>query len=140
MPELTYDIAKCRELIEKKLAWGKSDTWRSQDFETLSEKILEETKVMLSSTTLKRIWGKVSYESTPNMATLNALAQFAGYENWRVFTATDFQPLQEKTDVVRKPAFKIPFTILLFTGGFVLAIITITGFVSNKKHSKALRY
>ena len=139
MPDEAYYIAKCKELIEKKLAWSKSDTWQSQDFETLSEKIFEDTKLMLSSSTLKRIWGKVRYDSTPNMATLNALAQFAGYENWRVFTATDFQPLKEKINITTKPAFKIPDKILLFIAGFVLVIIFI-GFELIKRQSKPLSF
>lgn len=78
-------IQLCRKKIEDKLRWGDSEQWTSQDFEVLSEKIFEHTQVRLSVTTLKRIWGKVRYESSPNMATLNALAKFMGYENWRNF-------------------------------------------------------
>lgn len=78
-------IEQCKELIESQLAWGNSTTWQNQDFEELSERIFEKTKVTLSSSTLKRIWGKVKYDSSPNLATLNALAQFAGYESWRAF-------------------------------------------------------
>jgi hypothetical protein len=33
--------------------------------------------------TLKRIWGKVKYDSLPNPHTLDILARFAGYDNWR---------------------------------------------------------
>lgn len=139
MPDEAYHIAKCRELIEKKLDWGKSDSWENQDFETLSEKIFEDTKLMLSSSTLKRIWGKVRYESTPNMATLNALARFAGYENWRVFTATQVQPLQENIDITPKPTFKIPYTLLSVIAGFALVLIFI-GFGLSKKQSQALRF
>lgn len=78
-------IEQCKELIESQLAWGDNATWQNQDFEELSERIFEKTKVSLSSSTLKRIWGKVKYDSSPNLATLNALAQFAGYESWREF-------------------------------------------------------
>lgn len=78
-------IEKCKNLIESQLAWGDSSNWQNQDFEELSERIFEQTKVSLSSSTLKRIWGKVKYDSSPNLATLNALAQFAGYESWRAF-------------------------------------------------------
>lgn len=139
MSEVAYYISICRELIEKKLGWGKSETWQNQDFEMLSERILEETKVMLSSSTLKRIWGKVRYDSTPSMSTLNALAQFAGYENWRVFTATDFQASNEKIDVTPKADFKRPYIIPLFIAGFVLATILI-GFVLIKKRGKAVSF
>ena len=80
-------LKKCRELIEEKLAWGSSERWQNQDFETLSERIFEATHTRLSNSTLKRIWGKIPYDSTPNLATLNALAQFIGHENWRAFSA-----------------------------------------------------
>ena len=71
--------------IEKSLGWGSSNNWTNQDFEELSERIFDKTQVKLSVSTLKRIWGKVKYDSSPNAATLNALAVFLGYENWKSF-------------------------------------------------------
>ncbi|MFC5408759.1 hypothetical protein ACFPMF_05540 [Larkinella bovis] len=78
-------LQRCRTLIEAKVNWGDSSQWQNQDFETLSERILAETGVSLSVSTLKRIWGKVRYQSEPTVTTLNTLARFIGYENWRVF-------------------------------------------------------
>jgi len=97
--EASY-IVKCRELIEGKLAWGNSENWQNQDFEALSEKIFEETNTSLSTSTLKRIWGKVKYDSSPNVGTLNALAQFVGYENWRAFKTHSFQLQNESIEPV----------------------------------------
>ncbi len=74
----------CRQ-IEETLNWGDSETWSNDDFEHLSEKIFDKTRVQLSISTLKRIWGKVRYENSPTTATLNALAGFLGYESWREF-------------------------------------------------------
>ena len=78
-------VQKCLRLIEGKLGWGDADTWHSEVFDELSEAIQKETTVLLSPTTLKRVWGKVNYNSAPSISTLNALAQFAGYANWRDF-------------------------------------------------------
>ncbi|MEM6697300.1 MAG: hypothetical protein AAF806_07760 [Bacteroidota bacterium] len=78
-------LASCLLKIEQKLNWGSSDHWNTQDFEALSERLLEETQVLLSSTTLKRLWGKVQYHSSPNTKTLDALAQFIGEKNWRTY-------------------------------------------------------
>jgi hypothetical protein len=78
-------LVLCRGLIEKSLNWGDSDIWGNDDFEQLSEKIFDKTKVQLSISTLKRIWGKVRYENFPTTATLNALAGFLDYESWRDF-------------------------------------------------------
>jgi hypothetical protein len=75
----------CLQKIEQALHWGDSQFWSNNDFEKLSEKIVEKTHVRLSVSTLKRVWGKVKYESSPTLATLNALARFLEYENWRDF-------------------------------------------------------
>ncbi|UOE46652.1 hypothetical protein MTO98_19805 [Mucilaginibacter sp. SMC90] len=75
----------CRQLIEQMLNWGDSSVWGNDDFEQLSQQIFDKTRVQLSVSTLKRIWGKVRYESFPNAATLNALACFLDYTSWRDF-------------------------------------------------------
>jgi hypothetical protein len=78
----------CKRLIEDKLGWGSSTHWTNQDFDLLSEKISGVTGITLSQTTLKRIWGKVKYESAPTVTTLNTLAKYLGFENWRDFRQT----------------------------------------------------
>lgn len=78
-------IEKTIKLYESNTGWGDSDEWTNQDFVILSEKIQERTGVALSHVTLKRVWGKVKYDSLPNTHTLDTLVQFLGYENWRDF-------------------------------------------------------
>ncbi|HEY2580229.1 MAG TPA: hypothetical protein VGI43_00395, partial [Mucilaginibacter sp.] len=78
-------IEKTKKLFESRTGWGDSDDWTNQDFVILSEKIQERTGVMLSHVTLKRVWGKVKYDSLPNTHTLDTLVQFLEYENWRDF-------------------------------------------------------
>jgi len=72
---------------EKMLGWGNSELWTNADFERLSEIIFEKTGVSLSISTLKRVWGKVQYNSIPTTTTLDTLAQFSGYESWRSYCA-----------------------------------------------------
>ncbi|MBD2755169.1 hypothetical protein [Spirosoma validum] len=81
-------LARCRQLIEEKVGWGSGESWATQDFERLSELIAQQTSVSLSITTLKRVWGRVKYDSAPTTTTLNTLVQFAGYENWQQFKTT----------------------------------------------------
>jgi hypothetical protein len=81
----TYYIVKCLEAIEHKLGWGDPGDWKSYDFEKLTTAIYEATDVTLSLSTLKRLFGKVSYSNIPALHTLNTLARFAGYEDWRAF-------------------------------------------------------
>jgi hypothetical protein len=78
-------IEKTKKLYEANTGWGDSGDWTNQDFVILSEKIQERTGVALSHVTLKRVWGKVKYESLPNTHTLDTLVQFLGYQSWRDF-------------------------------------------------------
>ena len=78
-------VKACLLQIEEKLGWGNSAQWHNDVFIELSEIIQKETKTLLSTTTLKRVWGKVNYTNAPSISTLNTLSQFAGYTNWRDF-------------------------------------------------------
>ena len=100
----TEYLQLCIRLIEQKLNWRPAEEWRNYEFTELSEKILDATSVNLSATTLKRIFGKLKYESLPSSATLNALAAFLGYASWMDFKSK--QPFNkqepEKTTTTRK--------------------------------------
>ena len=74
-------IRNCLNEIERRLSWGSSDRWSNQDFELLSDEIYNKTTVKLSITTLKRIWGKVEYHSSPSTSTLIVLAQYLDYRH-----------------------------------------------------------
>ena len=89
MPTDETLIRQVKKHFEQKTGWGDSEKWSNQDFLQLSELIRERTGVTISHVTLKRIWGKVKYESLPNTHTLNTLVQFLGYENWRDFSVKE---------------------------------------------------
>ncbi|MDP4150791.1 MAG: hypothetical protein Q8927_03840 [Bacteroidota bacterium] len=78
-------IRQVKRLYEEKTGWGTSDLWNNQDFLELSVMIFDQTGTALSHVTLKRIWGRVRYESLPHTKTLNTIVQFLGYRNWREF-------------------------------------------------------
>jgi hypothetical protein len=86
-------LEQCLLQIEKKLAWGPRSEWNNYDFEKLSESISESTGVTLSISTLKRLWGRVAYNNVPALNTLNTLARFAGYEDWRAFRQNGHPPI-----------------------------------------------
>ena len=71
--------------IEAQLGWGVGADWTNRDFQKLSERILEQTHQQLSVTTLKRVWGRAERVAQPSIATLDILAEFAGYDSWRTF-------------------------------------------------------
>lgn len=79
------ELSQLLIIIEKQLGWGPSANWLNRDFEKLNILILEKTKVSLSGSTLRRLWGKVDYQHQPSGTTLDTLAQFAGFEDWRTF-------------------------------------------------------
>lgn len=81
-------IETLKQQYETETGWGNSLGWTNQDFINLSELISQRTGVTLSHVTLKRIWGKVKYDSLPNTYTLDTLAHFIGFSNWRSFVAT----------------------------------------------------
>jgi hypothetical protein len=85
-------IRQVKKRFEEQTGWGDSEKWTNQDFLQLSELILERTGVTLSHVTLKRVWGKVKYESLPNTHTLNTLVQFLGFESWRDFSSKNSGP------------------------------------------------
>src|SRR5215469_14989706 len=91
MPTDEILIRQIKRLYEQKTGWGDSGQWSNQDFLQLSELIREETGVTISHVTLKRIWGKVKYESLPNTHTLNTLVQYLGYGSWRDFSVRSTQ-------------------------------------------------
>lgn len=64
----------------------------SNDFGRLSDKIRETTGQNLSDSTLKRIWGYVTYQPTPHRSTLDVLAQYVGFKSFG-----DFQKQQNNS-------------------------------------------
>ncbi|HEV2478108.1 MAG TPA: hypothetical protein VGS79_00530 [Puia sp.] len=78
-------IRQVKHLFEEKTGWGSSELWNNQDFLELSVMIQDHTGIALSHVTLKRIWGRVRYESLPQTRTLNTIVQFLGYKCWRDF-------------------------------------------------------
>lgn len=111
-------LQQCLQQIESKLGWGASTDWLNQDFQLLSDRIFEETRIRLSITTLKRVWGKVNYDSVPSISTLNALALFLGYENWSAYRQT-VQPKE-----MAKPKKPVNKRLLIAAGVVIVAIST----------------
>ena len=56
-----------------------------KDFEFLRDRIFARLQVMVSRTTLMRIWGYLDEKVEPRETTLSILAQFLGYRNWEEF-------------------------------------------------------
>lgn len=107
-------LEKCKSKIEGELGWGNSHNWHTKDYEALSARIHERTGVTLSVATLKRLWGKIRYDSKPTPTTLNTLAQYLGYENWRSFRVS------EEKKPRRKSLWLIPVAAIVVSSLFFI--------------------
>ncbi|UYQ94183.1 hypothetical protein MKQ68_03640 [Chitinophaga horti] len=81
----TYYLSLLLRQMERTFARGASKDWSSYDFEKLSDAVYDRAQVRLSVTTLKRVFGRLKYDSAPTLSTLNALAQYAAAEDWQAF-------------------------------------------------------
>lgn len=119
--EARYLEACCRQ-IESRLGWGPPEEWSTADFETLSERIAESTGRTLGATTLKRVWGRVRYDSSPSRHTLDTLAQFVGAASWRDFQRVSSSDAHETP---RNTPTGGPRRTLGWTGSAVAALLVL---------------
>lgn len=78
VPELNYLLAEVERHYGRKLQ-------SSADFEALSVVIEHECGEILSSSTLKRLWGYVTLKPIPRTSTLNVLSRFIGMKDFETF-------------------------------------------------------
>ncbi len=126
--------------IEKVLGWGDSYQWSSYDFEKLTELIFERTKVAISSNTLKRVWGRIKYDSNPSDLTLNTLSQFAGHIDFREFVlsldskdTSEIKTNKKSTWLTWPPFQSRPSTIFLSGAIFMLVAIIALSYTSKQQ-------
>ena len=76
------ELAELLHQVDQKFAHRLSTT---TDYELLSFVIERELGELVSASTLKRLWGYVSYSSTPRIATLDALCRYIGHKDFKSF-------------------------------------------------------
>lgn len=116
-----------KKQVEKKFNRGKSNVWRNKDYEDLCFEINIATKVLISTATLKRIFGKnrTHERYTPQEATLEAMERYSGISE-------DFQP---KVRVKIQPINNLwSYSILLF----LVALISLI-FIKNQKNGQEIK-
>ena len=78
IPELAYLLTEVEKKYGRRIA-------TTTDFESLSVVIEHQIGELISSSTLKRLWGYVSLNPTPRIATLDVLSRFIGYKDFKDF-------------------------------------------------------
>ena len=74
-----------------------------KDFEFLRRTIFDRLGVLLSPTTLKRLWGYIEESVEPRESTLSYLAQFLGYEDWQDYCKrVDSEKVTESNPVISR--------------------------------------
>jgi len=123
------DIKRLLQVIEEMLDWGDPGTWQIKDFEKLSQRIFEKTKISLSESTLRRVWGRVEYNHLPSVTTLDTLSRFAGFESWRTFMHQ--KPAAGKRDNSKwlSAVWSKVNGVLWLKIALLILIVTIIGFV-----------
>lgn len=115
------------KIIEDQLGWGNSETWTSRDFEELNVLIQEKTKVSLSSSTLRRLWGKADYKNQPSLTTLDTLAKFSGFENWRKYCLNEQQQVLPGSQPVQPIKIKRQWFIAALSVTLVAVVLIVVG-------------
>lgn len=78
IPELSYLLKEVERVYGRTIR-------TTNDFEALSILIERETESIISSSTLKRLWGYVSLNPTPRHSTLDILSRYVGKRDFRAF-------------------------------------------------------
>ena len=91
IPELAYLLSEVEKKYGRRIA-------TTTDFESLSVVIEHQTGELLSSSTLKRLWGYVTLNPTPRISTLDILSRFVGHKDFKAFcqSLTDGKVLSSK--------------------------------------------
>lgn len=71
-----------------------------KDFEFLRERIYARLHVLISRTTLMRMWGYVDEPVEPRKSTLDVLTQFLGYRDFEAYQANASLPKEKQSNPV----------------------------------------
>lgn len=72
----------------------------TNDFRVLAALVEYECKEIVSVSTLKRLWGYVSQQTTPRESTLDVLSRFVGYKDFEDFRMSQFGKLDDTSGYI----------------------------------------
>jgi len=119
-------LDKCLKEIELKVSPNISVPPARKDFIFLSEEIFKDTTVLISISTLRRIWSK-NFSTFPQLSTLNAFAKYLGYSDWNEFKKKTYtsEPTYSDTKVAVKKIKLINRNVKLITGTLFVILMAI---------------
>lgn len=108
--EVRHYLSLLETQLAARLGWGPIPNWTYSQFSQLAEAIESQLGVSISYLTLTRILQEKQYKRSPQLATLNALAQFLGYRDWPHFCAEAPAPEPTKASPPKPAAMPGPET------------------------------
>lgn len=130
-------VKKCMEELCRKAGFSDSSHLSQRELEYLCERIESKTGVLISASTIRRLL-QSQFSKQPQVATLNAIANFAGYENWQKFKLSKTVEIQisPSTEIAEKKLNRKGFSVVLIVlGSLVFAGIGLFA-VLHKKSRK----
>ena len=82
-----------------------------KDFEFLRERIYARLHVLISRTTLMRIWGYVDEGVEPRKGTLDILVRFLGYQGWEEYCQNAQLPKEQQSSPVLNRRLSVAQTL-----------------------------
>ncbi len=132
----TKAIAYYKKLLNKRgreMSWKPIKSWSHSDYEELQFLIYKETGEKISSSSLKRIFGKLKYKGTPYNSKLNILAKFIGYSSWKTFIEENKEKINSEKEKFNYKTLKktsiVLFIILIISSIIYLSYL----FISHKR-------
>lgn len=82
-----------------------------KDFDFLRECIYARLHVLVSRTTLMRLWGYLQEGVIPRTSTLNVLSQFLGYHDWEEYHQNSLLPKEQQSSPVMNRRLSVPSSL-----------------------------
>jgi len=89
-------VRLCLNELSDKMGYGDRSNLSQSDLEHLCYLIEENTKVVISISTIKRVFNE-KFERLPQIYTLDALTKFIGYSGWQDFKTKKANSESEQT-------------------------------------------
>lgn len=116
-------VKMCMAALCKKAGFPDPAAMVQRDFQTLSDAIETKTGIIISLSTIKRLLNG-QFSRIPQIATLNALAQFLDYPNWQSFRIAQRGPADPPANNI-KPVLRLNIALPIFAL-IALALLAIT--------------
>jgi hypothetical protein len=132
-------LDRLRQLTKARSNLGPWEHWSHHQYECLRELIHQDTGVLLSTNTLKRVFGKIPSDSTASKSTLNTLAKYCGYADFVGFLKNTSGKTQSAQNLEKKKnKSPVNHPVLLISVGSLLILLVIFLGIRECRFHKAL--